>query len=81
MSIVRVVSATLCAILAGAYLILPKQRKHPHIIVLLLAILMVPFDAFGAMWLQYREKLLCKNVFEVSTISNSWYCGVQGKRH
>ncbi|GJJ78077.1 hypothetical protein EMPS_10436 [Entomortierella parvispora] len=74
----RAVSATACALLAGAYLLLPNRRRHPHLIVLLFALLMVPWEGLGTAWLYKKEDLLCKNVYEIADMSNSWFCGVQG---
>lgn len=47
-------------------------------IVLLFAMLMVPWEALGTAWLFKKEELLCKNVYEIADMTNSWFCGVQG---
>lgn len=77
-SIFRGVSATCCLILALCYLILPSRRKHPHLIVLVFSIMMVPWEGLGTAWLHMRTDLLCKNIYEPATMANSWFCGVQG---
>ncbi|KAF9151822.1 hypothetical protein BG015_006178 [Linnemannia schmuckeri] len=76
-SVVRFISAAACMFLSICYLILPGRRRHPHLIVLLFAMLMVPWEALGTAWLFKKEKLLCKNVFEIADMTNSWFCGVQ----
>ncbi|KAK5816803.1 hypothetical protein F5H01DRAFT_186919, partial [Linnemannia elongata] len=60
------------------YLILPSRRKHPHLIVLVFSIMMVPWEGLGTAWLHMRTDLLCKNIYEPATMTNSWFCGVQG---
>ncbi|KAF9106817.1 hypothetical protein BGX29_008379 [Mortierella sp. GBA35] len=77
-SIFRFISAAACALLSVCYLVLPSRRRHPHLIVLLFAMLMVPWEALGTAWLFKREELLCKNVYEIADMTNSWFCGVQG---
>lgn len=77
--IVRALSATACGILALSYLLLPSRRKHPHLIVLSFATLMVPWEGLGTIWMYRKKDLLCKNVYEIATMSNSWLCGLQGK--
>ncbi|KAG0047101.1 hypothetical protein BGZ83_007768 [Gryganskiella cystojenkinii] len=77
-SIVRAISATSCAILTICYLILPSRRKHPHLIVLSFSTLMIPWEGLGTIWMYKKADLLCKNVFEIATMSNSWLCGLQG---
>lgn len=42
--------------------------------------LMVPWEALGTAWLFKKEELLCKNVYEIADMTNSWFCGVQGKQ-
>jgi len=79
-SIFRAISASACALLAIAYLLLPNRRRHPHLIVLLFALLMVPWEGLGTAWLYKKEDLLCKNVYEIADMSNSWFCGLQGKK-
>ncbi|KAG0093794.1 hypothetical protein BGZ93_007727 [Podila epicladia] len=39
---------------------------------------MVPFEGLGTAWLKQKEEVLCKNVYEITTMANSWFCGVQG---
>ncbi|KAG0251759.1 hypothetical protein BG011_007387 [Mortierella polycephala] len=39
---------------------------------------MVPWEGIGTAWLFKKEELLCKNVYEIATMSNSWFCGLQG---
>ena len=77
--IVRALSATACGILTISYLLLPSRRKHPHLIVLSFATLMVPWEGLGTIWMYKKKDLLCKNVYEIATMSNSWLCGLQGK--
>ncbi|KAG0375795.1 hypothetical protein BGX24_008661 [Mortierella sp. AD032] len=77
-SIIRFLSAAACLLLSICYLILPSRRRHPHLIVLLFAMLMVPWEALGTAWLFKKEDLLCKNVYEIADMTNSWFCGVQG---
>ncbi|KAG0259189.1 hypothetical protein BGZ95_004748 [Linnemannia exigua] len=77
-SIIRFLSAAACTFLSICYLILPSRRRHPHLIVLLFAMLMVPWEALGTAWLFKKEELLCKNVYEIADMTNSWFCGVQG---
>ncbi|KAG0313369.1 hypothetical protein BGZ99_008948 [Dissophora globulifera] len=77
-SAVRVVSAVCTAFLTICYLILPKRRKHPHLIILLFAIVMTPWQGLGTAWLFKREELLCKSPYEIATMNNSWLCGLQG---
>lgn len=77
-SIFRAVSATCCFILAVCYLILPNRRKHPHLIVLVFSIMMVPWEGLGTAWLHMKADLLCMNIYESATMANSWFCGVQG---
>jgi hypothetical protein len=79
-SILRFLSATACMLLSICYLILPSRRRHPHLIVLLFAMLMVPWEALGTAWLFKKEELLCKNVYEIADMTNSWFCGVQGNQ-
>jgi len=78
-SIIRIVSATSSLFLSICYLILPSRRKHPHLIVLVFAILIVPWDGLGTAWLFKKEELLCVNEYEISHMMNSWYCGLSGK--
>ena len=78
-SIIRIVSATSSLFLSICYFILPSRRKHPHLIVLIFAILIVPWDGLGTAWLFMKEELLCVNEFEISHMMNSWYCGLSGK--
>ncbi|KAG0210411.1 hypothetical protein BGX33_004942 [Mortierella sp. NVP41] len=40
--------------------------------------MMVPWEGLGTAWLYKKKDLLCKNVYEIATMSNSWFCGVQG---
>ncbi|KAI1317154.1 hypothetical protein EDD11_008945 [Mortierella claussenii] len=75
--ILRAISAIACAILSGSYMVLQSRRQHPHLIVLLIAMLMVPWEGMGTIWLYKRKELLCKSVYEVATMTNSWMCGVQ----
>ncbi|KAK5815408.1 hypothetical protein F5H01DRAFT_367796 [Linnemannia elongata] len=77
-SIIRIVSATSSLFLSICYLILPSRRKHPHLIVLVFAILIVPWDGLGTAWLFKKEELLCVNEYEIAHMSNSWYCGLSG---
>ncbi|KAF9912569.1 hypothetical protein EC991_009994 [Linnemannia zychae] len=77
-SIFRFLSAAACMFLSICYLVLPSRRRHPHLIVLLFAMLMVPWEALGTAWLFKKEELLCKNVYEIADMTNSWFCGVQG---
>ncbi|KAF9212969.1 hypothetical protein BGZ59_006094 [Podila verticillata] len=39
---------------------------------------MVPFEGLGTVWLKQKEEVLCKSVYEITTMANSWFCGVQG---
>ncbi|KAF9542766.1 hypothetical protein EC957_001664 [Mortierella hygrophila] len=57
---------------------LPSRRKHPHLIVLVFSIMMVFWEGLGTAWLHMRTDLLCKNIYEPATMTNSWFCGVQG---
>ncbi|KAG0034231.1 hypothetical protein BGZ81_005770 [Podila clonocystis] len=77
-SIFRAISASACGLLSIAYLILPSRRQHPHLIVLVFALLMVPWEALGTAWLAKKENLLCKSPYEIANMTNSWFCGVQG---
>ncbi|KAF9298750.1 hypothetical protein BGZ74_009233 [Mortierella antarctica] len=77
-SYLRAVSAVSCLLLFLAYVVLPSRRKHPHLLVLVFAALMVPFEGLGTAWLKQKEEVLCKNVYEITTMANSWFCGVQG---
>ncbi|KAF9337766.1 hypothetical protein BG006_002801 [Podila minutissima] len=77
-SIIRVISASACGFLSIAYLLLPSRRQHPHLIVLVFAMLMVPWEALGTAWLAKKEDLLCKSPYEAANMTNSWLCGVQG---
>ncbi|KAG0343031.1 hypothetical protein BG000_010168 [Podila horticola] len=77
-SIFRAISASACGFLSITYLILPSRRQHPHLIVLVFAILMVPWEALGTAWLAKKEDLLCKSPYEIANMTNSWFCGVQG---
>ncbi|KAK5815404.1 hypothetical protein F5H01DRAFT_380496 [Linnemannia elongata] len=77
-SVFRFLSAAACMLLSICYLVLPSRRRHPHLIVLLFAMLMVPWEALGTAWLFKKEELLCKNVYEIADMTNSWFCGVQG---
>ncbi|KAF9332698.1 hypothetical protein BG006_004415, partial [Podila minutissima] len=77
-SYLRAVSAVSCLLLFLAYVVLPSRRKHPHLLVLVFAALMVPFEGLGTVWLKQKEEVLCKNVYEITTMANSWICGVQG---
>ncbi|KAG0040225.1 hypothetical protein BGZ82_004470 [Podila clonocystis] len=77
-SIFRAISASACGFLSIAYLILPSRRQHPHLIVLVFALLMVPWEALGTAWLVKKEDLLCKSPYEIANMTNSWFCGVQG---
>ncbi|KAG0297590.1 hypothetical protein BGZ96_005693 [Linnemannia gamsii] len=77
-SIFRVCSATSCLLLSICYLILSSRRKHPHLIVLVFAMLMVPWEALGTAWLFMKEELLCVNEYEIAEMMNSWYCGISG---
>ncbi|KAK3830235.1 MAG: hypothetical protein JOS17DRAFT_817680 [Linnemannia elongata] len=77
-SVFRFLSAAACMFLSISYLVLPSRRRHPHLIVLLFAMLMVPWEALGTAWLFKKEELLCKNVYEIADMTNSWFCGVQG---
>ncbi|KAF9331645.1 hypothetical protein BGZ91_012039 [Linnemannia elongata] len=40
--------------------------------------MMVPWEGLGTAWLHMRTDLLCKNIYEPATMTNSWFCGVQG---
>ncbi|KAG0275281.1 hypothetical protein BGZ95_008964, partial [Linnemannia exigua] len=40
--------------------------------------MMIPWEGLGTAWLHMRTDLLCKNVYERTTMTNSWFCGVQG---
>ncbi|KAF9375948.1 hypothetical protein CPC16_000442 [Podila verticillata] len=77
-SIFRAISASACGLLSIAYLLLPSRRQHPHLIVLTFALLMVPWEALGTAWLAKKEDLLCKSPYEITNMTNSWLCGVQG---
>ncbi|KAG0036198.1 hypothetical protein BGZ82_004547 [Podila clonocystis] len=77
-SYLRVVSAVSCLLLFVAYAVLPSRRKHPHLLVLVFAALMVPFEGLGTAWLKQKEEVLCKSVYEITNMTNSWFCGVQG---
>ncbi|KAF9151821.1 hypothetical protein BG015_006177 [Linnemannia schmuckeri] len=77
-SIIRICSAVSSLFLSICYLILPSRRKHPHLIVLVFAILIVPWDGLGTAWLFMKEELLCVNEYEVAHMMNSWYCGLSG---
>ncbi|KAF9541313.1 hypothetical protein EC957_003215 [Mortierella hygrophila] len=77
-SVFRFLSAAACMLLSICYLVLPSRRRHPHLIVLLFAMLMVPWEALGTAWLFEKEELLCKNEYEIADMTNSWFCGVQG---
>ncbi|KAF9147955.1 hypothetical protein BG015_010320 [Linnemannia schmuckeri] len=77
-SIFRAVSAISCLVLALCYLILPSRRKHPHLIVLVFSIMMVSWEGLGTAWLHMKTDLLCKNIYEPATMTNSWFCGIQG---
>jgi hypothetical protein len=59
-------------------MILPSRRKHPHLIVLIFSIMMVPWEGLGTAWLHMKTDLLCTNMYEPATMANSWFCGVQG---
>ncbi|KAG0365113.1 hypothetical protein BGZ54_006851 [Gamsiella multidivaricata] len=65
-------------ILAVSYWTLPSRRKHPHLIVWLLAITIVLWEALGTVWLHKKEELLCESAYEVANMTNSWLCAVQG---
>ncbi|KAG0304032.1 hypothetical protein BGZ98_006009 [Dissophora globulifera] len=75
--IFRAISAVACGFLAAAYWILPSKRKHPHVIVLLFATATVPWEGLGTAWLFKREQLLCKSIYEIATMTNSWLCAIQ----
>ncbi|KAF9311587.1 hypothetical protein BG003_007220 [Podila horticola] len=77
-SYLRAISAVSCLLLFVAYVVLPSRRKHPHLLVLVFAALMVPFEGLGTAWLKQNEEVLCKSVYEITTMANSWFCGVQG---
>ncbi|KAF8933407.1 hypothetical protein BGZ47_010877 [Haplosporangium gracile] len=40
--------------------------------------MMVPWEGLGTAWLHMKTDLLCKNIYEPTTMTNSWFCGVQG---
>lgn len=80
-SYLRAVSAVSCLLLFVAYVVLPSRRKHPHLLVLVFSALMVPFEGLGTVWLKQKEEVLCKSVYEITTMANSWFCGVQGKEN
>lgn len=80
-SYLRAVSAVSCLLLFVAYVVLPSRRKHPHLLVLVFSALMVPFEGLGTVWLKQEEEVLCKSVYEITTMANSWFCGVQGKEN
>ncbi|KAF8929407.1 hypothetical protein BGZ47_001066 [Haplosporangium gracile] len=77
-SIIRICSVASSLFLSICYLILPSRRKHPHLIVLIFAILIVPWDGLGTAWLFMKEELLCVNEYEIAHMMNSWYCGLSG---
>ncbi|KAF9366617.1 hypothetical protein BGX34_000085 [Mortierella sp. NVP85] len=77
-SILRAVSGVAVGFMAICYLILPSRRRHPHSIVLTFSVLAVPWEAIGTAWLYMKKELLCRNEYEIATMSNSWFCGFQG---
>lgn len=77
-SILHATSTAVCGFLAICYMVLPSRRKHPHLIVLCFATAMVPWEGVVMIWMFKKEQLICKNEFEVATLSNSWLCGLQG---
>jgi len=78
-SVLRAVSGVAVGFMAICYLILPSRRRHPHSIVLTFSVLAVPWEAIGTAWLYMKKELLCRNEYEIATMSNSWFCGFQGK--
>ncbi|KAG0226616.1 hypothetical protein BGX31_007234 [Mortierella sp. GBA43] len=83
-SVLRVISACACAFLSG-YLIQKRNRSQQqrlygsHLIVLIFAILMVPYEAMGTAWLYTRDDdLLCEGVYQEASMPNSPLCTVQG---
>ncbi|KAG0370069.1 hypothetical protein BGX24_002154 [Mortierella sp. AD032] len=77
-SIFRVASTLSCLFLSICYLILPSRRKHPHLIVLVFVMLMIPWEALGTAWLLQKEELLCVSAYEIAEMTNSWFCGLSG---
>ncbi|KAK3827074.1 MAG: hypothetical protein J3R72DRAFT_266992 [Linnemannia gamsii] len=77
-SIFRVASTLSCLFLSICYLILPSRRKHPHLIVLVFVMLMIPWEALGTAWLLQKEELLCVSTYEIAEMTNSWFCGLSG---
>ncbi|KAG0273178.1 hypothetical protein BGZ95_010995 [Linnemannia exigua] len=77
-SIARVASTLSCLFLSICYLILPSRRKHPHLIVLVFVMLMIPWMALGTAWLFQKEELLCVSAYEIADMTNSWFCGLSG---
>ncbi|KAG0303440.1 hypothetical protein BGZ99_002683 [Dissophora globulifera] len=77
-SAVRAASSVSAAIIFICYLILPSRRKHPHLIILVISAVTIPWTGVGTAWLFKKEGLLCKSPYEIASISNSWLCGMQG---
>ncbi|KAK3808592.1 MAG: hypothetical protein J3Q66DRAFT_355177 [Benniella sp.] len=79
-SVLRAISAGACAFLSGGYLVQRKRNgsQPSYWIVLVFAVLMVPYEGLGTMWLYKKEELLCESFYETATMSSSWLCALQG---
>ncbi|KAF9912572.1 hypothetical protein EC991_009997 [Linnemannia zychae] len=77
-SICRIASTASSLFLSICYLLLPNRRKHPHLIVLVFVMMMIPWEALGTAWLFRKEDLLCANAYDIAEMTNSWFCGLSG---
>ncbi|KAG0307741.1 hypothetical protein BGZ99_001377 [Dissophora globulifera] len=77
-NIIRAISTVCTVFLSACYLILPSRRKHPHFIVLLISMQLTPWEGLATAWLFKKEEVLCKSLYEIATMDNSWLCGLQG---
>lgn len=80
-SIIRIVSGVGSLMIMLAYLATPSRRHHPHVIIIVLAAMMAPFDAMGTIWLKQGKDLLCHSATEIASMGNNLICGIQGKEN